>query len=183
MSQKKDNMFVKSVTGTAKLIFDSPNEVFHIRKIAKETGLSTTAVVSAVKKLKDLGVVLVEETDLTSNVKANLESESYFNIKQIMNLYRLRECSLIEYLRDALNAKAIVLFGSYAKGEDIEDSDIDLLLLTNTDSRKPISLEHYERKLKRKISLHILKSLDKSSSEFKNSVANGIVLYGYVKVM
>lgn len=38
--------------------------------------------------------------------------------------------AIVEYLRDKLNPKFIYLFGSFAKGEGREDSDIDLAIYT-----------------------------------------------------
>ena len=44
-------------------------------------------------------------------------------------------------------------------------------------------IENFEKEFNRKISLHILQNIEKSSTEFKNAIANGIVLYGYIKVV
>ena len=180
MLPKKDKLFFReSSYKVSELVFNRPNTTFHIRKIAKETGLSTTATVRAVEELKSFGVVEVEKTELTTNIKANLESDAYRFYKKVFNLYRLE--SLIGLLINKFNAKTVVLFGSFAKGEDIEESDVDLLILSN--QKKEINLAKYEKMLNRKINLHILPSLDKSAEEFKNTVANGIVLHGYVKVL
>lgn len=43
----------------------------------------------------------------------------------------------------------IILFGSYAKGEDIENSDIDLYI--QTPSKKELRTEKFEKLLKRKV--------------------------------
>lgn len=185
MSQKKDKtkilFFRESVFKVAEMIFNRPNAVFHIRGLAKETGVSTTGVVYAVEELKKYDIITVEKTTITTNIRANLESEVYRFYKKILNLYRLERYLLIQTLRDAYRAKTIVLFGSFSKGEDIEGSDIDILVLTNY--KETIDLTVYGKMLNRSINLHILKSLEKSSSEFKNAVANGIVLYGYLKVV
>jgi hypothetical protein len=41
----------------------------------------------------------------------------------------------------------------------------------------------YEKYFNRKINIHNLPSLEKSEKVFKNAVANGIVLHGYLKVI
>ncbi len=177
--------FRESSFKIAELIFNHPNRSFHIRELAKETGLSTTAVVSSIRDLDDSKIIRLEKTDLTTNVIADLDSESYRSYKKIFNLYRLEGHSVIRTLIDAFHAETIVLFGSFARGEDIENSDIDLLILTNSKEKQDIAalLGKYEQGLNRKINLHILPALDKSSKEFKNAVANGIVLHGYLKVI
>ena len=180
MLQKKGIIFKESVFKVALLIFSYPNKVFHIRELSKETGLSTTSVISAIKLLEKLKVILVKKTDLTTNIRANFDSESYVYYKRIFNLYMLHH--LIEVLLEIYKPKVIVLFGSFAKGEDIEESDIDLLILSN-EKTKGIDTLLYEKTLKRKLNLHILKDLSHSSNEFRNAVANGVVLHGYLKVI
>ncbi|MBU0470749.1 MAG: nucleotidyltransferase domain-containing protein [Nanoarchaeota archaeon] len=185
MSRKKDKekilFFRESVFKIAELIFNKPSTEFHIRGLAKLTGISTTAVARAIDELHYLDIVKVEKSPITTKIKVNLESESYRFYKKIFNLYRLERYKLIQTLKETYRAKTIVLFGSFAKGEDVEESDIDLLILTN--HKEKIDLAAYEKIFKRHINLHILNSLEKSSSEFKNAVANGIVLHGYLKVV
>lgn len=190
MSQKKDKQkllfFRESVFVIAEIIFNYPSKIFHLRMLEKEAGFSITAVTDAIEELKKYNIVTVESTPLTKNVKANLESDTYYFYKKIFNLYRLEKYGLISNLKQAFrNPEAIVLFGSYAKGEDIENSDIDILIITNIKDN-PLneeSLLNWEKKLCRKINFHIMKNIEKSSTEFKNSVANGMVLHGYIKVI
>ena len=187
MSQKKDKekilFFRESSFKIAKFIFDYPNKTFHIRMLEKETGFSTTAIMKSIKDLESFRIITVEKTALTTNIKADINSEAYRFYKQVFNLYRLKRYSIVDNLINIFNnPKTIVLFGSFAKGEDIEESDIDILIIS---SFKPedINLAVYEKGLNRKINLHILNDLDKSSNEFKNAVANGIILHGYLKVI
>lgn len=192
MLQEKDKesilFFKKSLFKVARLIFNYPNKTFHIRKLAKETGLSTTSIVRSVKELSKLErfkIIKIEKTDITTNIKANIESDSYKFYKKIFNLYRLERYLFIGELVEAFNAETIVLFGSFAKGEDVEDSDIDLLIITNQKEGRDVDdfLDTWEKELNRKINIQVLPSLDKSSPEFRNAIANGIVLYGYIKVI
>lgn len=189
MLQKKDRhkilFFRESSFKIAELIFNYPNRTFHIRELAKKAKLSTTSVVRSIADLKRFKVVQIEKTGLTTNVKADLDSEAYPFYKKVFNLYRLERYAIIQTLKEAFRAETIVLFGSFAKGEDIEESDVDILILTKSKKKKNLSdfLSVCEKELNRKINLHILPSLEKSSSEFKNAVANGIVLYGYLKVI
>lgn len=189
MSQKKDRekilFFRESSFKVAELIFNYPNKTFHIRKLAKETKQSTTAVVSAIRDLNKFKIVKLDKTDLTTNIRADTESDAYRFYKKIFNIYRLERYTIIEKLKETFQSETIVLFGSFAKGEDIEESDIDILVITNQKEKESISdfLDICEKTLNRKINLHILPSLENSSKEFRNAVANGIVLHGYLKVL
>lgn len=40
--------------------------------------------------------------------------------------------TIAERLKKHYGAKEVILFGSYARGEESEDSDIDLLIISNT---------------------------------------------------
>ena len=190
MLQKKDKekiwFFKESIFSVAELIFNYPNRTFHIRMLEKETGFSTTAIIDAVNKLKEYGIVLIDETPLTTNVRANLESEAYRFYKLVFNIYRLKRYLFVDKLVEVFNnPEAIVLFGSFAKGEDVEQSDIDVLIISSRKSYENLEdfITVFEKKLNRNINIHILHSLNKSSKEFKNAVANGIVLHGYLKVI
>ena len=69
------------------------------------------------------------------------------------------------------------MFGSYAKGEDTEQSDIDIAIITKDNAR--LELKPYESKLSRKINI-IEIDLASSKKEFLNTIANGIVIDGYL---
>ena len=162
MSQKKNNekilFFREAVFRVAELIFNNPNKTFYIRMLEKETKFSTTAVIGAVKELKSFDIIDIEETPLTKNIKANLDSEAYRFYKLVFNLYRLKKYGLIDSLVEVFsNPKAIVLFGSFAKGEDIEESDIDILVLSSNKNHNLTNFTNiFEKKLNRKIDMHIL---------------------------
>lgn len=145
----------------------------------KKTKLSTTAVLSSIEILKKLKIIKIIKTDVTKNVQVDLDSKNYTSYKRIFNLYQIEKYT--DFFIEKFNPQTIVLFGSYAKGEDIEESDIDILILTN--HKINLNLDFMEKDLKRKINLHVLPSLDKSESEFKNAISNGIVLYGYLKLV
>jgi predicted nucleotidyltransferase len=72
----------------------------------------------------------------------------------------------------------IVLFGSYLRGEDTEESDIDLFVEAD---KKEIRLERFEGLLKRKIELHFRRDFGKISKELKNNIINGLVMQGYLE--
>ena len=70
--------------------------------------------------------------------------------------------------------KFISLIGSYSRGEDIENSDIDIII--DSGKKKVIDLRNFEKKFGRKI--HLIIMPQKVSDEFFNNLINGIVVYG-----
>ena len=106
------------------------------------------------------------------------KNEKTAAIKRINNIESLYKYGLVSYLKTFFEEpEAIVLFGSYATGTDISESDIDIAVVSK--SKKEPSLSKFENKLKRKINLI---TLQKIKIQFKNTLANGIVLDGYLRV-
>lgn len=73
-----------------------------------------------------------------------------------------------------------MLFGSCARGEDIEASDVDLLVVS---IEKEVDLKKFELVLKRKISLHFEENVSEIPKELLNNIVNGIVLFGYLTAL
>ena len=71
------------------------------------------------------------------------------------------------------------MYGSYLSGEDVEKSDIDLLIISK--SKKTLKIEKFEKKLNRKIHIITEPKLNKLPEELKSEIINGLVLYGYLK--
>lgn len=78
-----------------------------------------------------------------------------------------------------LHPQAIILFGSGAKGEYVQKSDIDLFVLS---SEKQVDVVKYELKLKRKINILLKDNYNQLSPELFNNIINGYKLKGYIKL-
>ena len=72
---------------------------------------------------------------------------------------------MIDFLVDSLSPDAIVLFGSAARGEDIEDSDIDLLVIAKETG---IDLGRFEERIQRRISIHFEPKISEIPKELLN---------------
>ena len=94
-------------------------------------------------------------------------------------MYELEESGLIEFLWQELCPEAIILYGSYAKGESINSSDIDLFIIGK---EKKIKISEYEKKLGKEVHL-MFNDAKKIPKELKNNLINGIVLRGYFKAI
>ena len=191
MLQKKDNKILFGTKGgfaIANSIFNYPHKIFHVRDLAKQYKCSTTAITAGVNLLKDYNIINVDEGNITTNIQANLDAEAYRNYKLLFNLYKFTRYEIINKLADYFNnPECISIFGSFAKGEDVENSDIDILIISSYE--KPNSndfnkfIDMIKDEFNREINLYILKSLKESADSFKNALANGIVLQGYLKVI
>jgi len=112
------------------IFFKNPGKSFHIRELARITGLSTTEITKIIKRLKKKGLLISKKEKITEEVKPNFE-DNFYLIKKLYNFYSLYKNGLINHLKNFYEElQAIILFGSYSKGLDTEKSDINLCVLT-----------------------------------------------------
>jgi predicted nucleotidyltransferase len=164
-----------------KLFFEGPGERLHVREVARRTGLSPPGAMKILRRLKNEGLLIEEPNNVVVNYRGNYDSSRFVALKRLTNLFSLYECGLIEELSKHYSLpECIVLFGSYARGEDTTRSDIAIAIVTEMDDVP--QLHKYEKKLNRKISIHTISNLKEEDSNFRNSLANGIVLSGYLEV-
>ena len=171
MIDKNSNFIVLDV------FFDNPTTEFHARELSRKTKLSIFSILEAIKKLSKEGFLYVNKKGNMKIIKAS-HSTVFIRAKRIRNLEKVYNSGLVDYIVNAYeNPEAIILFGSYNRGDDVENSDIDIAVITK--ENKNHNLERFEKMLSRKISLHEI-DLKKVSKEFHNNLINGIVLEGAI---
>lgn len=161
-----------SIDSVKELLFDFPTRRFHVREIARLVNTSAPAVSKALKLLEQKEFVSIKKNFL-HEVTAN-RTENFIIEKKIANLQKIHSSGLLKFLKDNFKLSTIVLFGSYARGEDTEKSDIDITIIAK---EKKLDLEKYEKVLKRKINI-LFTDMKKISKELKNNIVNGIVFAG-----
>jgi len=113
------------------LMFLRPDESFYLREIVRRTGRGAGAVQRELKLLTDCGIL---RRDRQRFYQANSASPIYGPLKEIV----IRTVGLGERLRNVLNRVAghiviALIFGSFARGEQHERSDVDVLVITRDD--------------------------------------------------
>lgn len=157
-----------------KVFFVEPTTLHFVKEISKKINLAPTSIRNHTKDLLAENLIKKKKATPFNGFIANRENEHFIFYKRVYNLYSLKEIN--KFLIENFWPKLIVVFGSYARGEDIESSDIDILILSKT--RKEVNLEKFEKKLKRKINLLIVDKLEKLDKNIIKKIYNGIVLYG-----
>lgn len=164
-----------------KHFFLNPTIKLRVRQIEREVKAPLPSVIRYTKELEKEGIF--KSTKITNIIaySADRTSKTFLLEKKLFNLYHLNTSGLIDFFIKELSNPTIVVFGSYARGEDVENSDIDLYL--ETTSKKKINLEKYEKILQRKIQLFIYKNIHKlENKELANNIANGIILNGFMEI-
>ena len=162
-----------------KLFLDSPLDSFRLREIARLTKVSPPSVMNYLKEFEKERLINKQTKREIPFYSAVRDNPNFILYKKMSIIFELNKCGLIDYLWNTLAPQAIILYGSFAKGESVEDSDIDLFILGKENNLK---LNDFEKKLNKKIHLLFKESLKEIPNELKNNLLNGIILKGYVKV-
>ena len=168
------------------VFFAYPNTLFTVREVSRLRKITHPTVARCLQTLNKLKVVVgvsqKNKTGVWNNIlwKANTSDERYKQRKKMFNLEQLYCSGIIEKIASDTSPNAIVLFGSYRRGEDMEESDIDLFVVSK---EKKITLNGFEKKLHRKVNLTFETNPAALNKEFLNNIINGIVLYGYIEVI
>ncbi|MBU0535786.1 MAG: nucleotidyltransferase domain-containing protein [Nanoarchaeota archaeon] len=162
-----------------KVFLDFPTEAFRLRELGKLSRISPPSVMNYLKEFE-------KERLITRSVKRDIpfyraerDNERFILYKKISIIYELNNCGLVEELWDSLSPEAMILYGSHAKGESIEDSDIDIFIIGK---EKKINLIKFEDRLNKKVHLMFEPDIKDVPKELKNNIINGIILKGYIKV-
>ncbi len=171
-----------SMSRTAEVFFVNPTKKNYLMNISRIIGLAHTSVKKNLDKLIKLGLI-IESVEKKGGrkfplYKANLDNKTFKKYKTIYNISSILESKLIEFIEEKLMPKSIVLFGSYQRGEDIENSDIDIFIECKKEELEIIS---FEKKIGRKIELHFNNNVNSYPKEWKNNIINGVVLSGFLE--
>jgi len=168
---------------TLKVFLENPEKEFHVRYLSKLLKKSPTTISKYLKKFEKEKILKSEKKLNHLLFKANTQNQIFKQLKSNYNLNLLKNSGLIDYLVKKFNyPEAIILFGSFAKGENFPKSDIDLLVISP--SKKDINLTKFEKKIGHKIQMFIrskkeTETMRTKNKELLNSIINGIVVYGF----
>ncbi|MEK6936045.1 MAG: nucleotidyltransferase domain-containing protein [Nanoarchaeota archaeon] len=157
--------------------------------LSRELKISKKTATGIISELVEIGFIIKEEIGRSWRLSCNQKHTYNFTKKISYNLsliYQfLYETDMISKIYEIIgNPKAIVLFGSYRKGDDTDNSDIDLAVeIVGNEDIKIVQLGAIPQIGYRKnvlVNLHIF-SRNKIDLNLFNNIANGIVLEGFLE--
>ncbi len=164
-----------------RFFLEHPTREAHLRELERTLKISLPWIRKLAATLVAEGFLVQRRERGLVLLKAHRDDERFRALKRSVNLYTLYESGLVAALTDAYNhPQAIVLFGSFARGEDTETSDIDVAVVTTRSARPDLTI--FERRLHRKVRLQELRP-KRIEKEFLNTLANGIILSGYLEAV
>jgi predicted nucleotidyltransferase len=176
MNTIKKYLTVTSHQKVLSFLLNHPSRSYMEKEIVMATKVSKSAVNEALKELAKDKLVLQEKKGRMSFYSVDLNDPIIRRLKSTENVSLLKP--LIEQLKK--NSQKIILFGSFADGTNVEDSDIDLFILSD----QPDSVQKVIQKspLAEKIQPAIKKpsefiGLDKKKPLFYQEIERGVILW------
>lgn len=174
----KTNNSKKTIT---EYFFINPTAKLRVRQIERLTKTALPSVIRYSKELNKGGILKIDKVAEVLLYSADRSSKQYLLEKKLFNIRQLFDSGLVSFLIEEYHNSPIIVFGSYSKGEDIENSDIDIYVESPKDIKPDLSL--FEKKLKRNIQIFRHRSLhDIKNNELANNIINGVNLNGFVEV-
>lgn len=164
-------------------------QTLNLREISKALKVSPTAVSNALVELEKEELVKVKKSKTINllSIEFNRDNQKVIEMKRVENLKMIYESGLSDFLFNEFPGCAIILFGSYSRGEDVwtgeaeeNRSDIDIAII-GTGGRE-VDLTKFDKMLERSVSINFYKSWEGVHKHLKNNILNGILLRGGVEL-
>jgi len=160
------------------LLFKRAGASLNQNQIARLLKVSQPAVTKALPLLEKLDFIKIQKDKETKrwSISLNTNNRRVVQLKRVNNLKQIYETGLADFLEKEFAGATIILFGSYSRGEDIFNSDIDIAIIGRKE--KDIDLKKFEDMLERKININFYSSFKEVHKNLKENLANGIILTG-----
>jgi len=163
-----------------KVFLDNPLENFGLREISRIVNLAPVSVLNYLAEFEKEGVIIKSIKKGNPIYFSNRDSEKFRLYQKISIFYELNNSGLVDYLWDKLSPETLILYGSYSRGEAVNESDIDIFVIGK---EKRVDLGKFEKEFQKRINVLFESRIDNVSNELKNNLVNGIILKGYLYVL
>ena len=165
-----------------RFLFIKSGKTFNARWLAKSLEVSPPAISKALPFLETQKYIIVKKDKESKrlSIKLNKDNPLIIELKRAENLKMVYESGLVKFLHDSFPGATIILFGSYSKGEDTINSDMDLAVIGT--KQKEINLEKFEKLLEREININTYPNFKEVHKNLKENLCNGILLKGGIEL-
>ncbi len=165
--------------------FSFPNKEIGLNDLSEALKISKTTAKRVVLKLMNEGFLKREILGKIWRIYNNQGHPFNYTRKICYNLAHVYESGIMNAIYDIIpNPKAVILFGSYRKGDDNEKSDIDIAVeIVGNEEVKIVELGSVDEFGYRKnvpVNLHIF-TRNKVDLNLFSNIANGIVIEGFLE--
>lgn len=173
-----DNLTINNKEKVLRELFLNPTYKFYVRELARVTKLNPNTIINITDKLEKAEIIKKEQKKNVVEIFLNLDNKNVLWRKRVFNLSQIYTSGIIDFLVKFYSPDSVSVIGSFSRGEDIEKSDIDLVVIGN--KKEVTDLSRFEKVLGKKVHLLVVQK-EKISEEFFNNLINGIVMYGAVR--
>ncbi|MBU2589176.1 MAG: nucleotidyltransferase domain-containing protein [Nanoarchaeota archaeon] len=157
--------------------FEDNYRRINVREYSRLLKISPPSASKILNELREEGLLIKEEEKNYLYFYANKENFLFINLQIIYYREKFNKIGLFDALEKDFINPVVILFGSFAKAEVNENSDIDLAIFSLR--KKDINLNEYEIKLKRKIQVFSFnKKEDVKNEMLLNNILNGFKILG-----
>jgi len=148
------------------LYFTNPNKKYYLRELERLLNFSVGNIRRELIKLESTGLFLSENKGNLVYYYLNQSYPLFEELKSIIFKTSGAPKMLQNFLEKFNGISHAFIYGSFAKGEEKEDSDIDLLIIGEVNEDKLIEvISKLERKLQREINYAIYEKEDFSKKK------------------
>ena len=143
------------------LYFTNPNKKYYLRELERMLNFSVGNIRRELIKLSKIGLFLSEKKGNLVYYHLNKSYPLFKELKSIIFKTSGAPKMLHTILEKFKGTSQAFIYGSFAKGEEREASDIDLLIIGEVDEDKLIEeIDKLEKKLQREINYSIYRNED-----------------------
>jgi len=166
-----------------KLILEnSPLKEWHFEEIIREARVTKAVANKWLKKYVKEGLLKrIKEKCRFPYFTVAPNNPVYYSLKRTYAIGQFHKSGLLPKLLSLKNAKTVILFGSFIRGDWYKESDIDIFIYGNIDD---FNKSYYELKLGRHIELHIFENkeeIEEVKTGLIKNIINGYVIKGRIQ--
>jgi predicted nucleotidyltransferase len=176
--KNKDN-FNLLILKALKFFIENPYEEIYLREFSRKLDINTNSAQRYLNQFLNQGIIIETRKGNLRYFKANFGSIFFRQIKITYSIKKLEDSGLLGLLKNSFSS--VILFGSTAKGEDNNLSDIDLVCIG---PNKNINLDSAQKNLDKQLNVHFYKLSEWKEASVKNKafyldvISTGINLIG-----
>jgi len=159
-------------------LFFNSSKHWHFEELLKESKLSRGRLNIWLKKFEKEGIIKrIKENSKMPYYIGDFDSASYKSRKRLFALEQFYESGFLNHLQ-TLNAKSIIIFGSFSRSDWYKESDIDIFIFGDDNE---FEQGKYETKLKRDIQVFSAKNekdLNKMGNKLLKNILTGYLVKG-----
>ncbi|MBW6451949.1 MAG: nucleotidyltransferase domain-containing protein [DPANN group archaeon] len=156
------------------LFFEDNYRRIHVREYAIIQKISPPTASKNLEELHKKQLLKKEIDKQYFYYFANKDSDILKDLQRVY--YKQKLTPFLNHLEENMINPVIILFGSLAKTEAKQNSDIDIAVFTT--SKKEINTKQFEKNIQREIQLFTFKTLTEVPEELKNNILNGYIMRG-----